>query len=251
MASLAAIWRHPVKSLGREALAAVELAPGRTMPWDRVWALAHEATRFDFDRPAWSPCASFTIGAKAPDFPAVAARLDEAAGRVTLTHPRRPAITVNPDLPEEAAALVAWAEALVPPGRARPVRIARVPGRGLTDTDYPSVSVGNLASLRALSQRLGREIAPERFRLNLWIEGLAPFEELGWDGGTLRIGPAALRIVEPVRRCAATSSDPATGRIDLDMPAALERLYGHRNFGVYAEVAEGGRLCTGDPVLAP
>lgn len=246
MGRLAAIRRHPIKSHGREALSQVTLAAGATMPWDRVWAVAHEASRFDAAAPAWVPCPNFVIGAKVAALTAIAARLDEAAGRVTLTHPERPAITVNPDLPGEARAFLDWVAPLVPETRARPAAIARVPGRGMTDTDFPSVSLGNLASLRALSQRMGRELSPERFRINLWLDGLPPFAEFDWVGRDVGIGPVRFRVAEPIRRCSATSADPATGRIDGDTPAALEAWLGHRDFGVYAEVTAGGPLALGD-----
>ena len=39
------LWRHPIKGHGVEAVGAVTLAAGATMPWDRVWAIAHEAAR--------------------------------------------------------------------------------------------------------------------------------------------------------------------------------------------------------------
>ena len=39
--SLAHIFRHPVKSLGMDALDTVDLAKGKAMPFDRRWAIAH------------------------------------------------------------------------------------------------------------------------------------------------------------------------------------------------------------------
>ena len=63
-ATVAALWRHPIKSHGREALNRVTLRAGQTMPWDRVWAVAHEASTADGS--AWVPCANFSGGSKAP-----------------------------------------------------------------------------------------------------------------------------------------------------------------------------------------
>jgi hypothetical protein len=247
---LVAIWRHPVKSVGREALSEATLAAGRTLPGDRVWAVAHEASRFDAAAPAWVACPNFVLVSKAAGLQAVTASYDEPAGRVSLAHPDRPPLTVNPDLPAEAAALVAWIDPLVPPGRARPARIARVPGRGMTDTDYASVSLGNLASLRALGERMGMALSAERFRINLWVDGAAPFAEFDWIGREVGLGPVRLAVREPIRRCAATSANPETGRIDTDTPAALERWLGHRDFGVYAEVTVGGTIRPGDSLAA-
>jgi uncharacterized protein YcbX len=46
-ARLAQIWRHPIKGHGREALPAVTLSAGATLPFDRAWAVAHEAARLE------------------------------------------------------------------------------------------------------------------------------------------------------------------------------------------------------------
>ena len=40
------LWRHPIKGHGVEAVAGGRRSPpGATMPWDRVWAIAHEAAQ--------------------------------------------------------------------------------------------------------------------------------------------------------------------------------------------------------------
>ncbi|PKP81933.1 MAG: molybdenum cofactor biosysynthesis protein, partial [Alphaproteobacteria bacterium HGW-Alphaproteobacteria-2] len=59
---LAQIWRHPIKAHGRERLDAAMLEPGQTLPWDRHWAVAHEAAHLA--EGAWSPCANFSRAAK-------------------------------------------------------------------------------------------------------------------------------------------------------------------------------------------
>jgi hypothetical protein len=242
---LAAIWRHPVKSLGRERLGTVELSEGRPLPWDRRWAIAHEAARLD---PAggWSPCQNFVIGSKSPALMAVNARLDEATGSITLTHPARPTETFRPDDPDDAARMVAWMAPLADPGRAAPARVIAMPGRGHTDTDYPSVSLLNLASNAALSSTMGAALSPERWRCNLWFEGLEPWEEEAWPGRRIAIGEAVLEAVEPIVRCTATTANPATGLRDADTLSALRSLRGEANCGVYARVLRGGTVREGD-----
>ena len=42
--------------------------------------------------------------------------------------------------------------------------------------------------------------------------------------------------------------DTATGRIDLDMPKALQDQFWHQDFGIYAEVQTGGTIRPGDEV---
>ena len=243
------LWRHPIKAHGVEALDAVTLAAGATMPWDRVWAIAVEGAKVAPGSREWARCANFSRGAKSPALMAVRAVVDEGAGRVTLTHPRQPAITVDPDDADDAARLVAWVTPLADPGRAKPAFVVRA-DVGMTDSAFPSISILSRASLAALGERLGMELAMERFRGNLWIEGLAPFAEFDLVGREIRVGGAVLAVRQPITRCLATAANPATGVRDADTLGGLEAGWGHTDFGVYAEVVEGGRVAVGDGVAA-
>ena len=86
-ATVSHLWRHPIKGHGVEAVPATVLAAGATMPWDRVWAIAQDRAKLG-DGASWVPCVNFGRGAKSPALMAIRARTDEAAGTVTLTHPR-------------------------------------------------------------------------------------------------------------------------------------------------------------------
>jgi hypothetical protein len=242
------IERHPIKSHGRESLASVVLAEGQALPWDRRWAVAHDAARLP-EAGGWAACANFSIGSKAPGLMAIDAVLDEAAASVTLTHPDRPGLTIRPDFAGDQARFLDWVGPLCPPDRAQPARIVTLPDRGYTDTDYPSVSILNLASNAALSAAMGMDLSPRRWRCNLWLSGGAAWEEDGWIGKTLTIGAARLAVVEPIRRCKATTANPETGRIDADTLAALRDARREQNMGVYARVIAGGTVATGDTAV--
>ncbi len=244
MITVSALWRHPIKSHGREALNRVTLTKGKTMPWDRRWAVAHEASTADGSE--WVSWVNFSRGAKAAQLMAINARCDEDAGTVTLTHPDRPDLTFDPD--HEAQAFLDWVHPLMPPERAQSARILRVPGRGMTDTAFPSLSILNLASGADLADRMGQDISPLRWRGNIHLDGLAPWAEEGWIGKTIRIGQAELGVREPIVRCLATTANPETGARDADTLAALKANYDHQNFGVYAEVTRSGDIALGDAV---
>lgn len=238
---LAHICRHPIKAYGREMLASVRLSAQEGLPFDREWAVAHEAAKL---APGWNPCMNFTRGAKSPALMAITARLDEAARRVTLSHPEAGEIEVAPDEDADQARLITWAETLVPDGRARPAAVFRA-GVALTDSDFPSVSVLSLSSLAALSARMGFDLSIHRWRANLWLEGADPWAEWGWIGQRFRLGGTLLEVVERITRCSATTVDPETGKVQGDTLAALEAGYGHRDFGVYARVIDGGEIALG------
>lgn len=244
MARVAALWRHPIKAHGCESLQSVTLAAGQTMPWDRRWAVAHEAARTDGS--AWAPCANFSRGAKAAALMAITARSDTVAGTVTLSHPDRPDLTFDPDRDE--AAFLDWVRPLMPEERAQSARILRVEGRGMTDTEFPSISLVNLASGDDLGRRMGQTLSPLRWRANIHLEGLEPWVEREWIGRRLRVGGAELIVREAIGRCLATAANPETGTRDADTLGALKDEFGHTQFGLYAEVTSGGTLATGDTV---
>lgn len=235
------IWRHPIKSHGREALQTVLVTPGQTMPGDRVWAVAHEASKADGSQ--WVPCANFSRGAKAPQLMAISARLNNDT--ITLTHPDRPDLTFDPD--GEQQVFLDWVQPLMPADRAASARIIRVPGRGMTDSDYPSISLCNMASHRAVGQKLGSDLSIQRWRGNIWFDGLPLWEEFDWLDREVQIGEAVFHVKERIRRCLATTANPKTGVRDADTLGTLNS-WGHQDFGVYAEVVRGGAISVGDKV---
>ena len=241
---VAHIWRHPIKSHGREALKRVLLTEGRTMPWDRTWAVAHDQSEADGSR--WARRANFSIAAKAPALQAISADLDEGARTITLSHPDQKSITFRPDGDPEA--FLDWVRPLMPTDRAASASIFSVPGRGMTDTDYPSISLVNLASNHAVARHLGQDLSMRRWRGNFCLDGLAPWEEFEWVGKRLRIGSATLLVRARIERCLATAANPDTGHRDADTLGALQKGWGHTDFGVYAEVLSSGEVVLGDRI---
>jgi uncharacterized protein YcbX len=88
----------------------------------------------------------------------------------------------------------------------------------------------------------------ERFRGNIWLDGLAPWEEFDLLGREITIGEARFTVRERITRCRATCTDPETGRIDVNTLDLLESGWDHTDFGVYAEVTQSGAVALGDPV---
>lgn len=244
------LWRHPIKSHGRERLQQVALTKGKTMPFDRVWAVAHEAAKIDWDtaNPTWEKCANFSRGSKAPSLMAIDAAVDETTNTIELTHPDLPNLTINPDVSEDAAKLIEWVRPICPADRAQPERLYKADGRGLTDSDFPSVSINSINSLKALSERAGVDVSPLRFRGNIWIDDATPWAELDWVDQEIQIGTARLKVIERTERCKATTSNPVNGQIDLDILDVLQNNWGHLDFGVRAIVIESGDIKIGDTV---
>ncbi|SNR54088.1 MOSC domain-containing protein [Puniceibacterium sediminis] len=239
------IWRHPIKSHGREAMGRVALSAGQTLPWDRVWAVAHDASKAEGSH--WVSCANFSRVSKAPQLMAMTAELDEGSETITLRHPERPDLPFSPD--RDGAAFLEWVKPLMPADRAQSARIVRARERGMTDSDFASVTLCNMSSHRAVEQKMGCPLSIHRWRGNIWMDGLSPWEEFDWMDHEVQIGTAVLKVRERTDRCAATTTNPDTGIRDADTLAALDS-WGHRDFSVRAEVVRSGEIALGDTVRA-
>lgn len=248
IARLAHICRHPIKSVGFEELAQTVLSPDRPLPLDRQWAVAHAAAPFAGAPQGWEPKMHFLRGVASAELMAVRASHDDVAGRFALSHPRAGTLEIDPEDVADQARLIEWLRPLWPETRPAPAHLVRRPHGALADNPEPFVSVLNLSSNRALGQRLGQALSIHRWRGNLWLDGLAPWEEFDLIGRSLRIGKARLEVVERITRCKATTANPETGRIDADTLTALETGYGHADFGVFALVRQGGEIRCGDAV---
>lgn len=240
---VAHILRYPLKSHGREALSRVSLSAGQSMPYDRLWAVAHEASKADGSE--WVHCANFSRGSKAPALLAISSRLDEDREVLHLSHPERPDLTFQPDT--QGAKLLEWVAPLTPKNRALPDRIVRLDQRGFTDSDFPSVTLCNLASHKAVEEQIDQVLSIHRWRGNIWFDGGEPWIEFDWLGQDVRVGDCILHIRERTDRCLATTANPETGKRDADILGTLEH-WGHQDFSVRAEVVQGGVIVPGDRV---
>ncbi len=246
-AALAHVFRHPVKSLGREELDTVTLAPGAWLPGDRLWAVAHERAKLEGG--GWARCVNFLRCTHEAGLMAITARFDAAAGVVELDHPVAGRHALAPEAPGAFEGLRDWLAPVWSSDLPAPTGIHAYAG-SLTDNPNPWLSLHNLATHRDVEARAGRDLSIHRWRGNLWIEGLAPWQEFDWIGRELRIGAVVLRVEERIGRCKATDANPETGERDIDMLAVL-RTWGHQDFGVFAEVIEGGEIAPGDLVSVP
>jgi hypothetical protein len=223
------------------------LTQDRPLPFDRAWAIRTEGANFDGSPDGWVAKMSFVRGAAEGSLQAIRADFDDETGRIRLTHPGLSPFTGT--LPGDGPALVDWLRPLWPASRPAPAAlVARKDGGALTDVPGAWVAVLNLASLRALGQRMDCDLSIHRFRGNLWLGGLTAWEEFDLIGREVAVGAARLRIEQRITRCVATTFDPETGKPGGDTLAALESGWGHRDFGVYASVTQGGTIRPGDRV---
>jgi uncharacterized protein YcbX len=133
-----------------------------------------------------------------------------------------------------------------------PLRLVRPdePGEAV---DVHVATLLSLASCDRLAEELGEPVDHRRFRMLFALSGLAAHEEDEWDGRSVRVGEAVLRVRGHVGRCVVTTRNPDSGEVDLDTLRGITRYRGSEGgrvrFGMYAEVEQEGRVRVGDPVV--
>jgi uncharacterized protein YcbX len=228
---VAALWRYPVKSMASEALERVEVG-WHGIAGDRRWAFV----RADQERNGFPWLTIRELPALVRYQPRL---VDPARPDATAVRVRTPA-GAELDVVDPALALELGAG----------VRVMKLE-RGAFDTlPLALLSRQTLAGLGAL---VGHELAVQRFRPNLLIDGVdgvdgVAYPEDAWVGATLRVGALRMRVDKRDQRCVVVNIDPATGARD---PAILTMIGRARQacLGVYGSVATPGAIGVDDPVM--
>lgn len=266
--------RWAVKGLSADSLRSVRLSPGATFPNDRRWALldleSRGASEWDATAPQWLHKENFVCAFTASELLSrYDTSFDDALGMLSV---RRKAYHSGGGRREEPAILseslhsVAGRDAIsefFSEATGKAVRVVTADARehvhqfGNTgsgvkrNNDTRTIHLINAATVRELSEACGVAIEPERFRANVVIDGIAPWEEFSWvvgggeEGGkkgALRIGSASLEVLSRTVRCDGVSDGT------IDVPAALiEHFPEHGPYlGVYAQVRGEGDVSVGD-----
>jgi len=248
MIALRHIYRYPVKGLSPEPMDAVVLTPGQAMPLDRAFAFARSGGAVDPADPRWARKANFLCLMLDESLASVRTEFDPGTGHLTVWRAGAPVLTAAVHTREGRAALEQFFFALVGGTLPAPPRFVAATAGEFMDSADRTVSLINLATVRALEERWGQGLDRRRFRANLYIDGAAPWEEHDWIGATLAIGAARLHVDRRNPRCAATNVDPARGVRDRDIPRALMDSFGHRDLGLNLIVNGGGNVAVGDAV---
>jgi uncharacterized protein YcbX len=249
--TVAAIYRYPVKGLSAERLDRAALAPGETIPYDRLYAIENGPSGFDPAKPAYLPKQRFLMLMRNARLATLRTRFDAATHTLTVEAEGRQAARGNLGTADGRAAIERFFAEFCASELRGPPRVLQAQGHSFSDVARKVISIINLASLAELQNAAGAPVHALRFRGNLSVEGWPAWQEFAMLGSQIAIGRAArLKIVKRIVRCAATEVDPDTGIRDLEIPRTLMKAYGHADCGVYAEVVQAGEIARGDPIAA-
>ena len=248
-ANVHAIYRYPVKGLSPEPLEQVLVAPGETLPADRLYAVENGPSGFDPAAPRHQPKQRYLMLMRNERLARLRTRFHDASHTLAIALEGREAARGDLRTRDGRETIERFfAQYCADELRGLP-RVLHAPGFSFSDVASKVVSIINLASLAEIETVLGVGVHPLRFRGNLYVTGWPAWHEFELMGQELAVGPSArLKIVKRIVRCAATNVDPDTGMRDLSIPHTLMQRFGHGDCGVYAEVVSGGTIAAGDAV---
>ncbi|MES1990047.1 MAG: MOSC domain-containing protein [Pseudomonadota bacterium] len=242
------LYRYPVKGLSPDPLKQVRVNTGETIAFDRAFAIENGKHDFDAKAPKHFPKIKFLMLMRDERLARLATRFDEATTMLTISEDGRE--LARGHLMSEAgrAAIEAFMTSYMSKELRGEPRIVHAPGFSHSDAPFKLLSIINLATVREVEKLIGKPVDPLRFRGNLHLEGLEPWEDHAWLGKSIRIGGATLKGFHKIQRCAATNVNLDSATRDMDIPKTLQRVYDHADLGLYVEVTDGGLIRDGDTV---
>jgi uncharacterized protein YcbX len=224
------LWRYPVKGLRGESLRSAKV-DFDGLAGDRTFGLFEPGT----DKSVWGGSHPRMMAWEAA-WPAQCGCADAVAG--------------EPVLYEGGGAAWAADDAALPGRLAATIGADKGVELRKTQGSAGRMLVIFEASLRKLSEQLGREIAAARFRPNVVVEAdLEPFAEYRLEPGTqIRLGDDDFTLHKPCERCVLPSWSP-DGSNERDMELhrhIIKELDNH--FGIYVKTAERATIQVGDPI---
>lgn len=249
-AGIASMYRYPVKGLTPERMEVVELIANQYFPGDRLYAIENGPSGFVFEEPKFQPKIKFLMLMRNERLASLDARYDDASGELVISQDNAEVARGNMRTLEGRAVIEAFFQRFARYELRGAPRVVEAPtGFRFVDTTEGFISLINLASCRALEELIGAPVDPLRFRGNIMLDGMEPWEEFDLVGHTIEIGNhVRLKVTQRIFRCAATNVDPVTAKRDLDVPGTLMRTFGHTDCGIFAEVVTGGLIAEGDAV---
>ena len=116
-------------------------------------------------------------------------------------------------------------------------------------TPRNSISLININSIRDFENKINKSIELERFRGNIYVSDLEPWEEFNFIGKNIIINKCQFKVTGAIPRCSATNLVPNLTKIDINLPYKLRLTYNHINMGIYLTPLNEGEIEINDKIM--
>ena len=105
-----------------------------------------------------------------------------------------------------------------------------------------SVSLLNIQSINDFQKKIGRNIEIPRFRGNICVDGMKPWEEREWIGKIIKINNISFKVEKNIPRCVAINLKPTTDDNSINLLQSLKKIYDHFEMGIYLTPLDDGKI---------
>ncbi len=245
-AHLASIYYYPVKGLPGIEIPSCLVSAGERLPCDRRYAVGPSDLEFNPAAPRHLRKQELFVLMKNAELAELSLSFEPETQRLVLSHKGEQKVDGSLKSAAGQQALSNCISTLL--GTSAQVYCA--PDHGFTDLSHKTVSIINLASVRALEEALACNIDHRRFRANFYIDGVPAWSELDWMEKTISINGVDMEVYRITDRCAAINVDPTSAARDR-LLQDLRKERGNLDMGVYARILNKGKVTRGDFLSLP
>ena len=112
-----------------------------------------------------------------------------------------------------------------------------------------SISLINVRSIEDFKNKTNEEIESQRFRGNIYVDGIEAWEERNWIGKIIKINNISFKVEKNIPRCVAINLKPKTDDNSLNLLQSLKKNFNHFDMGIYLTALDSGKINTGDTIF--
>ena len=111
-----------------------------------------------------------------------------------------------------------------------------------------SISLINNKSIQDFKNKINQEIEIQRFRGNIYINGIDAWEEQNWIGKIIKINDVSFKVEKKIPRCVAINLKPNSDDKSLNLLQSLKKNYNHFDMGIYLSALNDGQINIGEKI---
>ena len=109
-----------------------------------------------------------------------------------------------------------------------------------------SISLINIRSIEDFKNKINEKVEIQRFRGNIYVDGIEAWEERNWIGKIIKINDISFKVEKNIPRCVAINLKPNTDDNSLNLLQSLKKTFNHFDMGIYLTALDNGKINTGD-----
>jgi len=240
------LYRYPIKGFSPQSLETIKLHKDKGFSFDRYWAFEIGHQEFDSTNPTYFKKGRFIQLLSHPKLALLKCQFNSDTNEISIHHKDSALGVFNLSEQSDKLKLEHAIIEYLDDKNLNEINLVSAPDHHFSDIPNAAVSLINLASVKDLAKTMDSAIDPLRFRGNIHVEGIEPWQELSWAGKSIwGNGEKLFDIFENIGRCLATHVNLNTGERDLAIKNQLLKTYNHSQCGVYFIATSDNKISTG------